>query len=91
MVDPQSRKSYFIGMNAIISEKGQVTIPKRIRDELGLKAGVVLNFATRNGVLTARKSSEKVNPFSKWRGAGRLPAGKTVEEYLRIARYGDRD
>ena len=29
-------------MNSIVSEKGQVTIPKKLRKQLGLTAGVVL-------------------------------------------------
>lgn len=31
-------------MKAVVSEKGQVTIPKKLRDSLGLRAGQVIDF-----------------------------------------------
>ncbi len=43
-------------MKAIVSEKGQVTIPKPLREKLGLRAGQVLEFESRNGVLVAHKA-----------------------------------
>lgn len=48
---------------AILSEKGQVTIPKVIRDRLGLKPGQVLEFKTESGRLTAQKkgSHDSIN------------------------------
>lgn len=33
-------------MKTTISEKGQITIPKRLRDRLGLRPGQVLEFDT---------------------------------------------
>lgn len=42
-------------MNAIVSEKGQVTIPKRLRDRLGIRAGQVLEFEEDQGRLVATK------------------------------------
>jgi antitoxin PrlF len=35
--------------NATITSKGQVTIPKRIRDELGLTAGTEIEFIIEEG------------------------------------------
>lgn len=43
-------------MKSIVSEKGQVTIPKSLRDKLGLHPGQVLDFETRNGLLVGRKA-----------------------------------
>lgn len=74
-------------MNAVLSEKGQVTIPKAIRDDLGLMPGSVLDFTEDEGRIIVTKIVEE-NPISAWRGRGRLPVGKTVAEYLRIARGG---
>ena len=68
-------------MNAVLSEKGQVTIPKAIRDDLGLVAGSVLDFIEDNGRIIVKKVVAE-NPISAWRGRGRLPAGKSVMEYL---------
>lgn len=42
-------------MKAIVSEKGQVTIPKRLRDELGIKPGQVLDFEEDQGRLIGVK------------------------------------
>ena len=40
---------------AIVSEKGQVTIPKKVRERLGLKPGQVLEFKADHGKLVANK------------------------------------
>lgn len=42
-------------MKAVVSEKGQVTIPKPLRDRLGIKPGQVLEFEEQRGRLIARK------------------------------------
>jgi AbrB family looped-hinge helix DNA binding protein len=44
-------------MKAIVSEKGQVTIPKALRDRLGLRPGQVLDFHEKDGQLVAMKVS----------------------------------
>lgn len=44
---------------AIVSEKGQITIPKRVRDRLGLKGGQVLQFDTDRGQLIVRKKDTR--------------------------------
>ncbi len=72
-------------MNAILSEKGQVTIPKAIRDELGLVPGSVLDFSEAEGRIIVRKVMAE-NPISAWRGRGRLPVGGSVIEYLNAVR-----
>jgi AbrB family looped-hinge helix DNA binding protein len=38
-----------------VSEKGQVTIPKRLRDRLGIRPGQVLDFHEERGRLVATK------------------------------------
>jgi AbrB family looped-hinge helix DNA binding protein len=42
-------------MRSVVSEKGQVTIPKRLRDRLGIRPGQVLDFDEEAGRLVARK------------------------------------
>lgn len=55
LVVPDGMNSYNRGMNAIVSEKGQVTIPKKLRDRLGIKPGEVLEFSEDHGRLVATK------------------------------------
>jgi len=43
-------------MKARVAERGQVTIPKRLRDRLGVKPGTVLEFSEEHGRLIAVKS-----------------------------------
>jgi AbrB family looped-hinge helix DNA binding protein len=42
-------------MKTTVSEKGQITIPKRLRDRLGLRPGTVLDFEEADGRLVGRK------------------------------------
>ena len=41
-----------------VAERGQVTIPKRLRDRLGVKPGTVLEFSEERGRLIAVKSGD---------------------------------
>lgn len=53
------RDYYNRGMKSIVSEKGQVIIPKSLRKRLGLTKGTVLNFEEENGQLIVSKVSTK--------------------------------
>lgn len=46
-------------MKSRVSEKGQVTIPKRLRDRLGIRPGEVLEFQEERGRLVATKQTER--------------------------------
>ncbi len=72
-------------MNCIISEKGQVTIPKKLRDQLGLTNGTVLHFETDHGKLIATKEIPQ-DIFRKWRGKGQLPGKLSVDDFLKKTR-----
>lgn len=76
-------------MKSVVSEKGQVTIPKQVRDRLGLVPGTILDFEAVGGRLMGRKRVAE-DVFKKWRGRGRLPAAETVDEYLKRIRDADR-
>lgn len=43
-------------MKSTVSEKGQVTIPKKLRDRLGIEPGAVLDFVEVDGRLVATKT-----------------------------------
>lgn len=77
-------------MTTAVSEKGQVTIPKRVRDQLGLRTGTELTFAAVGGKLVGSKAEDTADIFKKWRGRARLPAGMSVDAYLAQSRDGDR-
>jgi antitoxin PrlF len=68
-------------MKTIVSEKGQITIPKAVRDKLGIVPGTVLEVESIEGRVVATKSTP-LDPFSKWRGRGKLPGDGSVDEYL---------
>jgi AbrB family looped-hinge helix DNA binding protein len=46
-------------MKTTVSEKGQVTIPKALRERLGLRTGDALEFEEERGRLVARKAAPR--------------------------------
>lgn len=54
-VDKHNKNSYHSGMKSTVSERGQVTIPKAIREQLGIRPGQVLEFQAEKGKLVATK------------------------------------
>ena len=68
-------------MKTIVSEKGQVTIPKALRDALGLVPGVVLHLDLAGQKLVGYKEVTR-DPIRKWQGRGRLPGKLRTDEYL---------
>ena len=42
-------------MKATVSQKGQITIPKSCRDQLGIKTGAILEFQAINGTLVGHR------------------------------------
>lgn len=59
-----SRNSYSNSLKAKVSEKGQVTIPKKLRDRLGIRRGQVLEFEGRDGLLIGRKAGAADDPVA---------------------------
>lgn len=67
-------------MKSVVSEKGQVTIPKEIRENLGLTPGQVIDFEAREGRLVGKKMTVK-DPLEDVVGIlkGKVP---DVDDYL---------
>lgn len=72
-------------MNATMSEKGQVTIPKKLRVDLGLDAGTVLEFEEDDGKIIVTKKMD-ADPVDQWLGFAKIPKKKSVDAYLRSIR-----
>ena len=68
------------GVKAVVSEKGQVTIPKRLRDRLGIRPGQVLDFEEDAGRLVARKAVRE-DGLDRLYGSLDL-GGKTTDELI---------
>jgi antitoxin PrlF len=72
-----------------LTSKGQVTVPKRVRDYLGLKPGKPVTFErlpTGEIALKAAKANArpKVSKFARLRG--RATMGMSTEEILALTR-----
>ncbi len=66
-------------MKAKVAERGQVTIPKRLRENLGIRPGTMLDFSTENGRLVAVKF-ESVHAVD--RIYGKFGKGRATDEIL---------
>jgi AbrB family looped-hinge helix DNA binding protein len=73
-------------MKSVVSEKGQVTIPKEIRDRLGIKPGQSLQFSAEGGKLIAIKTDAR---DAVDRVSGILRLDGTVDEIIRSIRGED--
>jgi antitoxin PrlF len=70
-------------MKAKVGGRGQVTIPKTLRDRLGIRPGTVLDFREEAGQLVA----EKAQPLNVLDEAyGSLGRGRRTDEILRELR-----
>jgi AbrB family looped-hinge helix DNA binding protein len=82
-------------MSTTVTSKGQVTIPKQMRDYLGLQPGSKVDFScTADGqvvirpVAPARKRQAK-SRFAALRGTVKL--GMSTDEYMNLIRGYDED
>lgn len=66
-------------MRGTVGERGQVTIPKQVRDRLGIEAGTVLEFEARGGQLIAVKAVTD-DPVDAAYGV--LNLGQTADEFV---------
>lgn len=75
-------------MGHALTVKGQVTIPKRMREHMGITQGQELEFVAQPGgqvlMFPAKPAVPPENPFLKWIGTG--IAGMSTEEILRETR-----
>jgi antitoxin PrlF len=71
-------------MEAIVAERGQITLPKAVRDALGLSKGSKLKVELEGGRIVLRKDVD--DAISRLRGRFRLPAGMSSDDVMRELR-----
>lgn len=75
--------TYNVDMNSRVGERGQVTIPKKMRDRLGIRSGEDVEFEEHEDFLVVRKSAAS-DALEELRGL--VARRGTVEDYLVDAR-----
>ena len=71
-------------MEATVAERGQITLPKEVRDALGLTKGMKLKVEVEGGRIILRKDVS--DAISRLRGLIKLPPGKTSDDVMRELR-----
>jgi AbrB family looped-hinge helix DNA binding protein len=77
-------------MSTTVTRKGQVTIPKRVRDYLGLGPGskVVFEVAPDGRIVLAKEGETRPESrLARWRGA--LKGTMTTDELMALTRGDD--
>ena len=76
-----------VGMKARVSEKGQVTVPKKLRDSLDIRPGDELDFIEQGSRLVAVKVTS-LDPVASVYGS--VDLGRSTDDLIRELR-GDPD
>ncbi len=71
-------------MEATVAERGQITLPKAVRDALGLSKGSTLKVELDGSRIILRKSVD--DAISRLRGRFKLPAGVSTDDIMRELR-----
>lgn len=71
-----------------VTEKGQVTIPKELRDALGIGAGTEVEFERRRNTIVVRKAAEATTRGTRLveRMRGRGDVDMTTDEIMALTR-----
>ena len=71
-------------MEATVAERGQITLPKDVRDALGLTKGTTLKVELDGGRIILRK--DVGDALSRMRGRIKLPPGTSTDDVMRELR-----
>ncbi|GGK05593.1 MULTISPECIES: AbrB/MazE/SpoVT family DNA-binding domain-containing protein [Lysobacteraceae] len=71
-------------MEATVAERGQITLPKAVRDALGLTKGTLLKVELEGGRIILRKNVD--DAISRARGRFKLPEGVSTDDVMRELR-----
>jgi antitoxin PrlF len=83
LIDKLGRNSYHRGMKTVVSEKGQVTIPKPLRLRMGIRTGQVLDVNEERGRLVMTKRAPR-DPYDKYFGV--LKLARRTDEIMKELR-----
>ena len=86
--DNGSRNSYNLSMKTIVSQKGQITIPKPLRVRLGIRTGQVLDVREDRGRLVMSKQTVPRDTIDKLYGI--LKLGRSTDKIIEELRGGER-
>jgi AbrB family looped-hinge helix DNA binding protein len=75
-------------ITAKVTSKGQITLPKKIRERLGVRPGEDVGFEEKDNLLVISKVVTK-SPFDKWVGTLKHLRGQRSDDLLREARGHD--
>ncbi len=64
-----------------VTSKGQITLPKRVRDRLGIKPGDRIDFVAEGGEFKIRKVLGE-NLFARYRGYLKSLAGRDPDQLV---------
>ncbi len=70
---------------AKVTGKGQITIPKEVRERMGIQPGDQLEFVETEGLYHLKKRIDE-SPFNKWWGYLKHLEGQDVDELVREMR-----
>ncbi len=73
---------------AKVTSKGQITIPKEIRQKLGICPGEEVGFEEKDNRIVISKAFSK-SPFDKWMGKLKHLKGKRSDDLIRETRGDD--
>ena len=65
-------------ITAKITSKGQITLPKKVRQKLGVEPGEIVSFEEKEDMIFIRKAV-RPSPFDRWKGALNARAKSTDE------------
>ena len=68
-------------MEATVAERGQITLPKAVRDALGLTKGTLLKVELDGSRIILRKNVD--DAISRARGRFKLPQGVSTDDIMR--------
>lgn len=74
-----------------VGPKGQVVLPKAMRERLGIHPGDEVRFDEGDGEITVRKAESKAEIIARLRGSLAEPDGVSLTDELLASRRRDRE